>query len=994
MRNKSAVIFFTILISLLCLFYISFTFVSRNIESDAEQFATTKDGKVNKIKKQEYLDSLSEVPVYLGFNYEEVKEKEINLGLDLQGGMHITLEVSPVEIVRALAGNSKDPAFQAALQKAIEKQKTSQKPFADLFYNAFQETAPNTKLSRIFSNAANKDRINYGTTDAQVVKIIQEEIDGAMDRSFEILRNRIDKFGVTQPNIQKLPGTGWIQIELPGVDDPNRVRRLVQGVARLEFCEVWEPQQVFTTLQALNDYWVRKQAINQPKNANTSAATGLDALKAKTDSTLTDPNTVASTDTAKGKSALEKQLASKGDSTKKDSLSAKTSLLFSLLKADRYGSLAYEVQDTAKINRLLQDPEAKALIPAGMWFTWSAKPDVSPDGKTKSLSLFAIKRDRDGKAALAGDVISDASLDLQQGGAGVSMKMTSAGARKWKTLTAANIKKPIAIVLDNYVQSAPTVQNEIPNGSSSITGNFTVDEAKDLALKLKAGKMPAPTRIVEEAVVGASLGQDSIVQGLVSMVVGLGLIIVFMLIYYSSGGMVANLALLFNIFFIIGILAQFSAALTLPGMAGLVLTMGLSVDANVLIFERIREEIRNGQSMLSAIKLGYDRAYSSIIDSNVTTFLTAAMLYWFGSGEVKGFAVVLMIGIASSLFTAVFITRLIIEWMSRKGETKSLSFSNRWSNNLLNHFNFDFVKNRKYSYMFSAGVIVVGFILIAIQGGLNLGVDFQGGRSYVVRFDKPLAAHEVRSAVEDDFKKTGLEVKTFDSDNQLKITTSYLITQEDEAADQEVKKALTTGLSQFSALHPTIVSSSKVGSTIADDIKSSSQKAVFWTLLVIFLYILIRFGKWQYGLGAVVALFHDVLIVIAAYGYARVFGVSFEVDEVFVAAVLTVVGYSITDTVVVFDRIREFSGKSSHQELEQSLNQSINNTISRTVITAMTVIIVIVVLLIFGGDVLRGFSYAMLVGVIFGTYSSIFIAAPIVLDFTSVKLFKKETAAS
>jgi SecD/SecF fusion protein len=984
MRNKSAVIFFTIIISLLCLFYISFTFVARKIDADANAFATSTDGKLDRNKKQTYLDSLAKVPVYLGFNYQEVKEQEINLGLDLQGGMHITLEVSPVEIIRALSGNSKDAAFQTALQKATQKQRSSQLPFSDLFYESFKETAPNVKLSSIFSNAANRDRITRETSDAQVLKIIQEEIDGAIDRSFEILRNRIDKFGVTQPNIQKLAGTNRIQIELPGVDDPNRVRNLLSGVARLEFCEVYEPQQTFATLQAINDYWLKKEGANKP---GTTKPAGLDALKVPGDSARANAGSDTTT------SSLEQQLAAKGDSAKKDSLPTQMSPLFSLLKADRYGNLAYEVRDTARINRILQDAQVKTLIPNGMHFLWSGKAEESPDGKYRALGLYAVKKDRDDRAALAGDVITDARLSLEQGGAGVSMQMNSTGAKKWKRLTASNIKKPIAIVLDNYVQSAPIVQNEIPNGSSSITGNFTIDEAKDLANKLKAGKMPAPTRIVEEAVVGPSLGQEAINQGLISMLAGLALVALFMVMYYSTGGLVANLALLFNVFFIIGILAPLKAALTLPGIAGIVLTIGMSVDANVLIFERIREELRNGKSMLTAIKLGYERAYSSIIDSNLTTFLTGLILFVFGSGGVQGFATVLMIGIASSLFTAVFISRLIIEWMCRKGENKTLSFSTPFTKNLFTNINFDFVGNRKKAYILSGAIIALGLIL-TFTSGLTLGVDFQGGRSYVVRFDKAVTSTEVRDAVQSQFKNESLEVKTYESDNQLKITTSYLNDDESAEADEKVRGGLMAGLAKFESLHPSIESSSKVGATIADDIKNSSAKAMIYSLVMIFLYILLRFRKWQYGLGAVIALFHDVLFVISTFAFAKLLGISFEIDQVFIAAILTVIGYSINDTVVVFDRIREFASSGTREDLAKTLNTSINNTLSRTLMTAFTVFIVVLILFIFGGEVLRGFSFALLVGVVCGTYSSIFIAAPIVLDFSVNKLLTKPATAN
>ncbi|MBC7921699.1 MAG: protein translocase subunit SecDF [Ferruginibacter sp.] len=993
MRNKNAIVFFTVVLSLLCLFFLSFTFVTRRIEADADRLATTKEGNVDRSKRQLYLDSLSKVPIYLGYNYDEIKEKEINLGLDLQGGMHITLEVSPVEIVRSMAGNSKDPAFLASLRKATEKQKTSQRPFAELFYESFRETAGGVKLASVFSNAANKDRINFNTPDAQVTKVIQEEIDGAIDRSYEILRNRIDKFGVVQPNIQKLPGTGRIQIELPGVDEPERVRRLLSGVARLEFCEVWEPQPVFAALQTVNDSWVRREAVNRPRTKAGAAATatGLDALRVRTDSVRPaaapgDSSVAPSGDTLKGGSSLEQQLAAKGDSARKDSGSAQLSPLFSLLKSDGYGGLAYDVNDTARINRILQDSQSKSLIPTGMVFLWGGKADEAPDGKLNTLRLYAVKRDRDGKAALSGDVITDARISFEQGGAGVSMQMSTTGAKKWKNLTAANIKRPVAIVLDNYVQSAPIVQNEIPNGSSSITGNFTADEAKDLANKLKAGKLPAPTRIVEEEIVGASLGQDSIQQGLLSAAAGVLVVFLFMWVYYSYGGIIANITLLINIFFSIGVLAQLGAVLTLSGIAGIVLTIGMSVDANVLIYERLREELRSGKPMGMAIKLGFDKAYSSIIDSNATTFLIGAILYTMGSGGVKGFAVTLMIGIVCNLFSAVFINRLLIEAISRYSR-KPINFNSYFFQNTFKSTNFDFVGMRKKAYLFSGAIIVLGLGLIIAQGGLSLGVDFKGGRSYIVQFSEAVPVGEVRS----ELSKTipaATEVKTFGSTSQLKITTSYLIEEESEQADKKVADLFLQGLAKFKDRNPTIVSSSKVGATIADDIKSTSQNAVLVSLVVMFIFILVRFKNWEYGLVATISLFHNVLIVLAFLAFARLFGITFELDQVLIAAMLTVIGYSINDTVVVFDRIREFAGDITHSDFARQLNGSINDTLSRTVVTGTTTILVVIILLAFAGDVLRGFSYAMLVGIVFGTYSSIFVAAPMLLDLSRRKTDK------
>jgi SecD/SecF fusion protein len=981
MRHKGAIIFFTGLITLLCLYHLSFTYIARKVQKQAVAHATLTGGSIDNQKKQNYLDSVWLKPVYspfgIDYTYQQVKEQELNLGLDLQGGMHITLEVSPVEILKSLSGNSQDPAFNEALKKAAEMQKTSQQSFVSLFYDAYKQIAPQGKLAALFSNSANKDKVNYDSSDEEVLSILEEDVNSAIDRSFNILRTRVDKFGVSQPNIMKLPGTGRIQVELPGVDNPERVRKLLQGVAKLEFLEVYELNEIAPALEQANQYLLEKEKQAEP---------ALQTLPSSANASATKTDSRALT----GADSLAAQLTLGTDSAATDSLATpNVSRLYSLLKAN-YG-LVYSLADTAEINSILADPAVKAMFPINTRFHWGVKPMEA--GNEKLMELYALRTATGGRAQLTGEVITDARQDIEQNGPAVSMQMNTEGARKWKKLTAENTGRQIAIVLDGSVYSAPNVQGEIPNGNSSITGNFTVDEAKDLANILKAGKLPAPTRIVEEAVVGPSLGSEAIMQGLVSMAAGLGLVVLFMVVYYGAGGLVANLALLVNVFFIIGILSQFSASLTLPGIAGIVLTIGMSVDANVLIFERIREELRNGSSMIQAIKLGYDKAYSSIIDSNVTTFLTGAILYSFGSGGIKGFAVVLMIGIACSLFTAVFITRLVIEYMAQKRGVQNISFSTPFSTNLMSNLNIDFIKNRKLAYTFSGIVIALGLASILYQGGLNLGVDFKGGRSYVIRFDAPVVASDVRSAVLDNVENAGLEVKTFGADNQLKITTSYLIDDESDAADKKVEQALMSGLEDYQAQHPQIMSSSKIGATIADDIKDASTTSVLYSLIVIFAYILIRFRKWQYGLGAVVALFHDVLIVLSGFSLARLFGISYEIDQVFIAAVLTVIGYSINDTVVVFDRIREFAGSGNREDLSRTLNQSINDTLSRTLITSLTVFIVVLVLFIFGGEVLRGFSFALLAGVIFGTYSSIFIASPIVLDLTSKSIARQAEEA-
>lgn len=983
MHNKTGIILLTAFITVLCLYFLSFTFASRRIQKDATEYATDASGQVDFRKKQVYLDSLWNKPVYdLGFTsytYKEITEKELNLGLDLQGGMHVTLEVSPVEILRAMSGNSTNPDFVKAIEKANQLQKTSQDSYVDLFYQAYQQIAPNGKLSRIFSTAANKGKISYESTNDQVIKVIEGEVEEAIDRSYEILNTRIDKFGVSNPTIQRLPGTGRIQVELPGIANPERVRKLLTGAAKLEFAEVWEMQELNPYLQKLDEYLISTEpaalASAGRQNNTTAIITDSTTLSAKNDTTNKEVN------------SLEQQLAGRTagtDSTSVDSLQNQTQGLAKHF-VPMMGGLGANVTDTVAINELLSRPAVKEIFPANVRFLWEVKPVGSTTGEAQFIALHAIKKSRDNKVALAGDVIIDARQDYNQTGQPeVNMQMNAAGARKWKNLTANNVGRRLAIILDDYVYSAPNVQGEIPNGSSSIAGNFTIEEAKDLANILKAGKLEAPTRIVEEAVVGPSLGKESITQGLVSMAAGLGMVVIFMVLYYGAGGMIANVALIFNIFFIIGILAQFNAALTLPGIAGIVLTMGMAVDANVLIFERIKEELHQGKILRQAIGLGYDKAYSSILDSNATTFLTGVILYTFGSGGVKGFAITLMIGIMCSLFTAVFITRLIIEWAASRPNTQSLSLQTVVSKNLFQNLNYDFIGFRNKAYLFS-GIFITAGIIAMITMGLNLGVDFKGGRMYVVNFQQAVSAPEVRADLTDDFGSSAPEVKTYNGDSQLKITTSYLIDDESAEADKKVEEALLNGLKSYK--FSSDISSSKVGATMADDIQDSSRTSILLSLVVIFLYILVRFRKWQFSLGAVVALFHDVLAVLSAFALVRLLGISYEIDQVFIAAMLTVIGYSINDTVVVFDRIREFAGMASSKEnLASILNQSISQTLSRTVMTSFVTLLVVLILFLFGGEVLRGFSFALVIGIIIGTYSSIFIAAPIVLDFSKKKV--------
>lgn len=982
MKNKNTIVFLTVVITALCLYYLSITFFSRGIQADAVEYAQDESGVVDQTKKQAYLDSIWLEPVLniLGaeFTYKDIKEIELNLGLDLQGGMHVTLEVSPIEIIKGLSGNSQDPAFLTAIDLAAERQKNSQAPYTELFQTAYNETAPGGKLSRIFANAANSGRVSFESTNAEVMDVINEEVDLAIDRAFQILRTRVDRFGTSQPNIQRLQGTGRIQIELPGVDNPARVRKLLQGVAKLEFWEVYEPNEIATTLNAINT------ELDKIETAAKSAVA--------TD--LTAEITPAET---QSENSLEAELAQAGDTAVADSTETSTpgvSSFFALQKQGPYQGFFYDLADTGKINRVFNNEAIARLIPNNLSFKWGVKAEEG----TELLQLFAIKSAR-GEAPLTGEVVTDARQSLDdRARPAVSMQMNTIGAKKWKNLTGSNINRRVAIVLDNYVYTAPNVNGEIPNGSSQIMGNFTVEEAQDLANILKAGSLPAPTRIVEEAVVGPTLGIEAQRQGVTSILAGLLIVVIFMIAYYAKGGIVANVALLFNIFFIMGILANLSAALTLPGIAGIVLTIGMSIDANVLIFERIREELRNGIPLLQAISSGYKKAYSSIIDANVTTFLTGLILYFLGQGPVKGFAITLMIGIICSFFSAVFITRVIVTWMSKKGNESNISFETPLSKGWLTNINIDFLGKRRLAYMISVIIIAIGAIALSTNG-LRLGVDFKGGRSYVVKFDQPMVASDVKASLSSGvFTEDGVEVKEYNASNILKVTTSYKVDEESTEVDDEVRGTLVAGLASATGknfvdgkLNPdagefTIIGSSKVGATIADDIKNSSYKSFGFSIIAIFIYILIRFRRWQFSLGAIVALVHDAFIVLSAFAIAGWLGISFEIDQVFIAALLTIIGYSINDTVVVFDRIRENLQLKGSRDLIGTFNESINSTISRTLITSMTTLIVVLVLFIFGGEVLRGFSFALLIGILVGTYSSVFVATPTVVDLTKKTL--------
>jgi SecD/SecF fusion protein len=976
MQNKGIIKFAAIVLSLLSFYAISFTFLTNKVENDAKEYA---NGDISKEKK--YLDSIANQPVYPLFNhtYQYVKQREIPLGLDLKGGMNVTMEIELNTLVRSLANNPSDATFNQALNNAQNRLATSQKSLINLFVEDYEKLNPTGKLAIFFATKENSSDLKLSDSNKDVEAFLTKQANSAVERSFNILRTRIDKFGVTQPNIQLQDGSNRILVELPGVTDKERVRKLLQGSAKLEFYETFDNQEIFPLLQNANNILAAKLPKETAKPA------------AKAD-------TVAA---SKDKPAL---LSVKKDSTKKDTNAvnamAKTNPLFAILspatgqgqngqQSLRPGStVGYATQsDTAKINAIFAQEDIKALFPSNLKLLWGVKP-VSVE--TKVFELYAIKATGiNGEPALGGDVISNAREDFdQRGNPEVVMVMKSDGAREWKRITALAAGSPqseddnksIAIVLDNSVYTAPRVSGEIPNGISSISGSFTVDETKDLANVLKAGKLPAPAKIVQEAIVGPSLGAEAISAGLMSAIVGLIVVLLFMMFYYNRAGTVANIAVFVNVFFLMGVLASLGAVLTLPGIAGIVLTLGMAVDANVLIYERVREELGLGKSLKLAIADGFKHAMPSILDSQITTLLTGIILYVFGSGPIQGFATTLIIGILTSLFTAILVSRLIFEWMLNKD--MSIKFSNPWSDHTFKNANFAFVKKRKIFYLLSGTFITLGIISIFLRG-FSYGVDFKGGRTYVVRFEKSVNTEEVRVALNETFGVAS-EVKTFGSDDQIRVTTPYLIESQATNADQLVENKLTEGLSKIAGNKASIESSQKVGPTIANDIKISALYSVLLSIIAISLYILVRFRKWSYSIGALVALVHDVLLVLSFFSlFNGILPFSLDIDQAFIAAILTVIGYSINDTVVVFDRIREYLGDhhAKSTDMRAVINDAINSTLSRTVITALTVIFVLAVLFIFGGDVIRGFSFALLIGVIFGTYSSICVASPVVVDF-------------
>jgi SecD/SecF fusion protein len=978
MQGKGLIKFSAISLTIACLYSLSFSWIANKVEKDAQKFA-----KGNAPKEKNYLDSVASLPVFGNLDYityQYAKEREIPLGLDLKGGMNVTMEISLSEMVRNLANNSTDANFNAAIKNAELALAQGDNDFISVFGREFEKVSPNTRLATIFATKENSANLKVDADNKTVLDFLRKSADGAIDLSFNILRTRIDKFGVTAPNIQKQQGTNRILIELPGVTDPDRVRKLLQGSAKLEFWETYDNTEIFGLLQ----------------NVNSILATTVKSV---------DTISAAVQDTSKSKlAALGKKDSSSTDSTalksKLQAEQAKQNPLFALLNPATFQGqdgqsnlrpgpvVGYAaLKDTAKVNAYLSSPAVRAVIPQNVKLYWGVKPMTE---ESKVFELYALKTSSiAGGPALEGDVISDARSDYdQKGNPEVVMVMNADGARAWRSITAAasanpNNKKSVAIVLDNLVYSAPTVQGEIPNGISSISGSFKVEDTQDLANVLKAGRLPAPAKIVSDYVVGPSLGAASISAGLFSTIAGIIFILIFMGMYYSTAGIVANIALLINLFFLMGVLASLGAVLTLPGIAGIVLSLGMSVDANVLIYERIREEIAEGKSVRLAITEGFHKAMPSILDSNITTFLTGVILYIFGQGPIVGFATTLMIGIITSLFAAIFISRLVFEWLlDRK---KPISFSIKATENLFKDSKFDFITGRKRFYYLSAAIIVAG-IVSAFTQGFSLGVDFQGGRAYFVAFDKPVEVESVRSILIDEFG-TAVEVKTFGTSNQVKITTAYLINDNTDQANALVSEKLAAGLKKINPVYE-IKDSQKVTPTIADDIKKSAIWAVIFSIIVIFLYILIRFKRMAFGFAAILALVHDVLVLLAIFTiFNGWLPFSLDIDQAFVAAILTVMGYSINDTVVVFDRVREYIGQhhSKNEDLPSVINNALNSTLSRTVITGICTIAVLLIIFIFGGEILRGFSFAMFIGVIFGTYSSLFVATPFVVEFIKEK---------
>ncbi|MBI3512184.1 MAG: protein translocase subunit SecDF [Bacteroidetes bacterium] len=1022
MQNiKGAIRIFAILMAASCLFYLSFSFVTRNWEKKAHLYAVnySQNPKISdwakarangdSIKLREIIDSvitarehfflddsIAGKKIYLGlYTYESCKDKELNLGLDLKGGMNVTIEVSTPDIIRALANYSNSPDFTQAILKAKDAQLKSNEDFISLFAKAYRAQNPQARLSSLFAAQLKQYDITFNSTDEQVLAAIRKENEAAVDRAKLVIETRINKFGVAQANVQHLKGTNRILVELPGVKDEERVDHLLKTAANLEFWETYEYSEVAPKLKEANDklsvlLGYKKDTLFPDSTKKIAvykdAKTKKDSLHADSIANknwITEVKRVDSTKKAldsltqaANKAAGKNEATPISDHIVLSNQQGKGPMLFGVL-----------VKDTSVIAGYLRRPEIAPMFPHDMRFAWSVKPEYLTTGQP-FLYLIALKAGPEGRASLMGDVVTDARKQFDRmngsGSPEISMTMNAEGTHSWARLTKANVGRSVAIVLDNYVYTYPTVQGEIPNGTSQITGNFTNKEADDLVNVLNTGKLPAPAIIVEKTVVGATLGEEAIRAGMISFLVALVVVLIYMGFYYNKAGWVADIALFVNVFFIMGILSSLGAVLTLPGIAGIVLTIALSVDANVLIFERVREELREGKSLNNALADGYKHAMSSILDSNLTTLILGIILYSFGTGPVQGFATTLIIGIISSLFCAIFITRLIFDWMLKKEQ--KIPFSVPATENVLRNAKVDFVGRRKFYYMFSSAIIITGVIFWFKHNGFTLGVDFSGGRSYTVRFTKNVDREKVREALKVQFGMAP-EVKTAGGNDQLKITTNYMANEVTGAVDTLVRKKLDAGInSGDGGAKYEVLSSIKVGPTIANEVIAKSFVVIIVSCILMFLYILMRFRKWQYGLGAVAALVHDVLVVLSCYTiFDGILPFPLEVDQHFVAAILTVMGYSMTDTVVVFDRIREFLAKEGktlgNMEKRSTINYALNSTLTRTINTSMITFFVLSAIFWFGGETIRGFSFALLIGVIIGTYSSLCIATPIVVDF-------------
>jgi len=976
MQNNSLIRVFGILFALVSIYQLSFTFITSNVEKQAVTYArqVVSEEEPNYLELRDqtvtsYLDSIGNNPLYGFTTYNDAKEKELNKGLDLKGGINVILQISIRDILSGLAENTKNPIFNRALDEADILQKSSDEPYIESFFKAFDEVKSGEKLAApdIFANRTLSDEINFEMTDQETQSVIRRKIDESIVSAFEVLRKRIDKFGVTQPNIQRLGTSGRILVELPGAKDVDRVQNLLQSTAQLEFWETYK-----------ND-----QLINFIIEANTYLGS-----QVQTDATLED------NDEKDADSEIDNLLA---DVATQDSIAAPSNnpILDRIVGQGFQGGpvlAQFAARDSDLIMSYLDQPEVRRLLPSEyryIRFAWG-----KPTADETVVELYALKSNRENLAPLSGGVVVDALQTFDQvGNPAVSMQMDSRGARIWENMTGKAFKDAsnIAIVLDNVVYSAPGVSSgAIAGGRSEITGNFTLNEAIDLANVLRAGKLPASAEIIQSEIVGPSLGKEAIEAGIYSFIIALIIVLIWMIFYYGSSGIFADIALILNILLIFGILAGLGAVLTLPGIAGIVLTIGISVDANVLIFERVREELKKGKGIRKAIADGFNNALSSILDANITTGLTALILFIFGTGPIKGFATTLLIGIGTSLFTAIFITRILVDSRNEKG--KAVSFSTKTTKGLLSNINISFLQKRKVAYVISSVLIIMSLFSLGFKG-LNQGVDFVGGRSYTVRFEKAVNPTEISSLLLDEFGSA--EVKTFGEENQLKITTKYKVDVEGIAVDEEIQNKLYSSLLSYLPDGTTyddfvkgsseksigIMSSIKVGPTIADDIKNNSFLAVIGSLIVVFLYILLRFQKWQFSLGAVAAVFHDVLIVLGIFSLTYTFmPFNMEINQAFIAAILTVIGYSLNDTVVVFDRIREFVNEHTKWEFDDTVNSALNSTLSRTLNTSLTTLLVLLAIFIFGGESIRGFMFALIVGVMVGTYSSVFIATPVMYD--------------